>query len=39
MGETLTEQRRVNDEVLRYVKFFYWGRMARGKASVTVPDE
>ena len=27
MGETLTEQRRVNDEVFRYVKFFYRGRM------------
>jgi hypothetical protein len=39
MGETLTEQRRVNDEVLRYVKFFYWGRMASGKARLTVPNE
>jgi hypothetical protein len=39
MGETLTEQRRVNDEVLRYVKFFYQGRMTRGKMSVTVLDE
>jgi hypothetical protein len=39
MGETLTEQRRVNDEVLRYVKFFYQGRMASGKARLTVLDE
>ena len=27
MGETLTEQRRVNDEGLRIVKFCYKGRM------------
>ena len=27
MGETLTEQRRVNDEGLRVVKFCYKGRM------------
>ncbi len=26
MGGTLTEQRRVNEEVIRYVKFFYQGR-------------
>ena len=35
MGESLTEQRRVNDEVFRYVKFFYQGR----KDRLTVPDE
>ena len=26
MGGTLTEQRRVNEEVIRNVKFFYQGR-------------
>ena len=26
MGESLTEQYRVNEEVFRYVKFFYLGR-------------
>jgi hypothetical protein len=39
MEETLTEQRRVNDEVLRYVKFFYQGRMGSGKTVLTVPEE
>jgi len=34
MGESLTERRRVLDEVLRYVKSFY-----RGRSLLTVPDE
>ena len=33
MGETLTQQRRVNDEALRGVKFCQWGR------NMTVPIE
>ena len=33
MGETLTQQRRVNDEALRGVKFCQWGR------NLTVPTE
>ena len=33
MGETLTQQRRVNDEALRGVKFCQWGRI------LTVPTE
>ena len=33
MGESLTEQRRVNDEALRGVKFCQWGR------NLTVPTE
>ena len=33
MGETLTEQRRVNDEGLRIVNFFDQGRI------LTVPEE
>ena len=41
MGESLTEQRRVNDEGLRVVKFCYKGRMALvgNGSSVTVPYE
>ena len=35
MDESLTEQCRVNDEVIRNVKFFYRGR----KNKLTVPDE
>ena len=34
MGESLTERRRVMDEVLRYVNIFY-----RGRSLLTVPDE
>ena len=37
MDESLMEQRRVNEEVFRYVKFFYLGRMFYGKVEVTVP--
>ncbi len=33
MGETLTQQRRVNDEALRGEKFCQWGR------NLTVPIE
>ena len=33
MGESLTQQRRVNDEALRGVKFCQWGRI------LTVPTE
>ena len=33
MGESLTQQRRVNDEALRGVKFCQWGR------NLTVPTE
>ena len=33
MGETLTQQRRVNEEGLRIVKFCQWGR------KMTVPTE
>ena len=33
MGETLTQQRRVNEEALRGVKFCQWGRI------LTVPTE
>ena len=33
MGETLTQQRRVNEEALRGVKFCQWGR------NLTVPTE
>ena len=33
MGESLTQQRRVNDEALRGVKFCQWGR------NMTVPAE
>ncbi len=33
MGETLTQQRRVNDKALRGVKFCQWGR------NLTVPTE
>ena len=33
MGETLTQQRRVNDEALRGVKICQWGR------NLTVPTE
>ena len=33
MGESLTQQRRVNDEALRGVKFCQWGR------NMTVPTE
>ncbi len=33
MGETLTQQRRVNDKALRGVKFCQWGR------NLTVPIE
>ena len=41
MDESLTEQRRVNDEGLRVVKFCYQGRKVRvgNGSSVTVPDE
>ena len=41
MGETLTEQCRVNDEDLRIVKFCYWGRTMRigNDLHLTVPDE
>ena len=41
MDESLTEQRRVNDEGLRVVKFCYQGRKVRAGNgfSVTVPDE
>ena len=33
MGESLTQQRRVNEEALRGVKFCQWGR------NLTVPTE
>ena len=33
MGESLTQQRRVNDEAFRSVKFCQWGR------NLTVPTE
>ena len=41
MGETLTEQCRVNEEDLRIVKFCYWGRTMRigNDLHLTVPDE
>ena len=41
MGETLTEQCRVNEEDLRIVKFCYWGRTIRlgNDSYLTVPDE
>ena len=41
MGESLTEQRRVNEDGLRIVKFCHWGRRdRRGNALVeTVPKE
>ena len=41
MGETLTEQRRVNDEGLRVVKFCYEGRITiiGNDNSVTVPRQ
>ena len=29
MGESLTEQCRVNEDVFRYVKFFYQGRKVK----------
>ena len=35
MGGTLTEQRRVNEEGLRIVKFCYVGRMVYGGESHT----
>ncbi len=41
MGETLTEQRRVNDEGLWIVKFCYEGRMISigNDAELTVPRQ
>ena len=41
MGESLTEQRRVNEEGLRIVKFCYSGRTvtAGNGRQVTVPNE
>ena len=41
MGESLTEQRRVNEEGLRVVKFCYKGRKAIGgnDYQLTVPYE
>ena len=41
MGESLTEQRRVNEDGLRIVKFCHWGRSReRGNALLeTVPKE
>ncbi len=41
MGESLTEQRRVNEEGLRVVKFCYKGRKVRGgnDYQLTVPYE
>jgi hypothetical protein len=41
MGESLTEQCRVNDEGLRIVKFCYWGRTTSlgNDSSLTVPDQ
>ena len=41
MGESLTEQRRVNDEGLRVVKFCYKGRttLVGNGERVTVPYE
>ena len=41
MGETLTEQCRVNEEDLRIVKFCYWGRKIciGNDVYLTVPDE
>jgi hypothetical protein len=41
MGASLTEQYRVNEEGLRIVKFFYWGRKvgAGNGTYLTVPFE
>ncbi len=41
MGESLTEQCRVNDEGLRVVKFCYWGRTLRvgNDLELTVPNQ
>ena len=41
MDASLTEQRRVNEEGFRVVKFCYQGRKIRGgnACEVTVPDE
>ena len=41
MGGTLTEQCRVNEEILRNVKFCYWGRkvVLGNENYLTVPDE
>jgi hypothetical protein len=41
MDASLTEQRRVNEEGFRVVKFCYQGRKVRGGNAwdVTVPDE
>ena len=41
MDESLTEQRRVNDEGFRIVKFCYQGRTSIGvtASTLTVPDQ
>ena len=39
MGESLTERRRVVDEVLRDVNTFYWGENPDVSRDVIVPDE
>ncbi len=41
MGESLTEQCRVNDEGLRIVKFCYWGRTTSlgNDSSLTVLNQ
>ena len=39
MGESLTQQRRVEDEGLRVVNSCQWGRMPRKRFDLTVPVE
>jgi len=36
MGESLTQQRRVDDEGLRVVKSFSWGRSSDGTQGISL---